>query len=159
MSTETEIIAAGKLLLAFVLGAAIGYDRERHGKDAGIRTYAAVCMSAALFTFIGEHMKGDAGSVSRIVANIVTGVGFLGAGIIYRNDRTQSSQGLTTAATVWGTSAVGVAVGMDMYITALVAAGALYFLLSMHHMGWYVRWKARMAKSKTHNNHPTENTD
>lgn len=139
-----EIIAAAKLLLAFGLGGAIGYDRERHSKDAGIRTYAAVCVSAALFTFLGEQLE-DAAAVSRIIANIITGVGFLGAGIIYRNEKVQSSQGLTTAATVWGTSAVGVAVGLDLYIVALVAAAALYFLLSMHHQKWYIRWKAKMA--------------
>lgn len=152
MDIRFELIIAGKLLLAFVLGAAIGYDRERHGKDAGIRTYAAVCMGAALFTFIGEQLSrtaGDPATASRIIANIITGIGFLGAGIIYRHQDTQSSQGLTTAATLWGTSAVGVAVGLDMYLIALVAAAALYFLLSLHHMGWYVRWKARIAKEDT----------
>ncbi len=152
MDIRLELIIAGKLLLAFVLGAAIGYDRERHGKDAGIRTYAAVCMGAALFTFIGEQLSlktGDSATASRVIANIITGVGFLGAGIIYRNDREHSSQGLTTAATVWGTSAVGVAVGLDMFLIALVGAAALYFLLAMHHMGWYVRWKARISKEET----------
>lgn len=155
METRLELITAGKLLLAFVLGAAIGYDRERHSKDAGIRTYAAVCMSAALFTFIGEQLA-DAAAVSRIIANVVTGVGFLGAGIIYRNDSLKSSQGLTTAATIWGTSAVGVAVGLDMYIVAVVAAAGMYFLLAMHHMSWYVNWKARIQHQKQHEGHDTE---
>jgi putative Mg2+ transporter-C (MgtC) family protein len=144
MGPRLELITIGKLLLAFVLGAAIGYDRERHGKDAGIRTYAAVCMGSALFTFIGEQLQ-DTAAVSRIIANIVTGVGFLGAGIIYKNNASSSSQGLTTAATIWGTSAIGIAVGLDMYIISVVSAAALYFLLSMHHMKWYKRWKAKIA--------------
>lgn len=158
MDTNIEIIDAGKLLLAFALGGAIGYDRERHTKDAGIRTYAAVCISSALFTFIGEQLK-DEGSSSRIIANIITGVGFLGAGIIYRNDKSQSSQGLTTAATIWGTSAIGVAIGLDMYIVAVVAAAALYFLLSMHHQRWYLRWKERIAKQNIDNNSTLEDKD
>ncbi len=144
MTPEIEIIAAAKLLVSFSLGAVIGYDRERHSKDAGIRTYAAVCMSATLFTFIGERLA-DTASVSRIVANIVTGVGFLGAGIIYKNNTGTSAYGLTTAATIWGTSAVGVAVGLDMFIVAVVSTIALYFLLAMHHMTWYKKWKQKIT--------------
>ena len=158
MSTNIELIDAGKLLLAFALGGAIGYDRERHTKDAGIRTYAAVCISSALFTFIGEQLADTAAS-SRIIANIITGVGFLGAGIIYRNDKSQSSQGLTTAATIWGTSAIGVAIGLDLYIVAVVAAAALYFLLSMHHQRWYLRWKNRIAEKDAKNNKEIEERD
>lgn len=150
MDFKTEIIASAKLLLAFILGAAIGFDRERHGKDAGIRTYAAVCMGAALFTLIGQHLR-DVAAASRVIANIITGVGFLGAGIIYRGSH--SSQGLTTAATVWGTSAVGVAVGMEMFVIAIASTVALYFLLSLHHQRWYLRWKSRIAKESSKHSH------
>jgi len=141
MDIATELPILLKLILSFILGAFIGLDREMHGRDAGIRTYAAVCIGATLFTAIAAHLVGDAAATSRVVANIITGVGFLGAGIIYRNNSQGTSHGLTTAATVWCTSAVGVAVGLDMFIIAIVSALALYFLLSLHHQKWYIRWK------------------
>ena len=128
-----------------VLGALIGFDRETHGSDAGIRTYAAVCVGAAIFTSIAGHIENDMSAVSRIIANIITGVGFLGAGIIYRTNNAGTSHGLTTAATIWCTSAVGVAVGLNMFVIATASALALYFLLSLHHQKWYVRWKQKIA--------------
>lgn len=147
MDIQFELIIVLKLLVSFLLGAFIGYDREAHGRDAGIRTYAAVCIGATLFTSVAAHITNDPTAASRIIANIVTGVGFLGAGIIYRNSSAGTSHGLTTAATVWGTAAVGVAVGLNMYIIAVVAAAALYFLLSLHHYKWYIRWKEKMKQT------------
>ncbi|MFP5436734.1 MAG: MgtC/SapB family protein [Bacteroidia bacterium] len=144
MDINVELIILLKLVVSFILGAFIGLDRERHGHDAGIRTYAAVCIGATLFTSITVHLASDPAAASRVIANIVTGVGFLGAGIIYRNNNSDSSHGLTTAATVWCTSAVGVAVGLNMYIIALASSAALYFLLSLHHQKWYLRWKKKM---------------
>ncbi|MDP1763691.1 MAG: MgtC/SapB family protein [Sediminibacterium sp.] len=145
MDINVELIIVSKLIVSFLLGAFIGFDRERHGRDAGIRTYAAVCIGATLFTAIANHLVSDATAVSRVIANIVTGVGFLGAGIIYRNNSAGTSHGLTTAATVWCTSAVGVAVGLNMFIIAIVAALALYFLLSLHHQKWYEKWKQKIV--------------
>jgi len=144
MDIKLELIIVAKFLASFLLGAFIGYDREKHSKDAGIRTYAAVCIGATLFTSIAEHIANDPAAVSRIIANIITGVGFLGAGIIYRNNNEGISYGLTTAATIWGTAAVGIAIGLDMYIIAIVSAFTLYFLLSLHHYKWYIKWKDKM---------------
>lgn len=144
MDVKVELIIVSKLLLSFLFGAFIGLDRERHGAAAGIRTYAAVCIGATLFTAVADHIVGDAAAASRVIANIITGVGFLGAGIIYRDSGAGTSHGLTTAATVWGTAAVGVAIGLNMFIIALVASAALYFLLSLHHQKWYVQWKKKM---------------
>ncbi len=141
-----ELNIAIKFLVSFILGAFIGFDRERHGSDAGIRTYAAVCIGSTLFTAIACHLEGDPGVASRVIANIVTGVGFLGAGIIYRNNDAGTSHGLTTAATIWCTAAVGVAIGLNMFIIALVGAVTLYFLLSLHHRKWYIRWKKKMVR-------------
>jgi putative Mg2+ transporter-C (MgtC) family protein len=143
INSESEWTIVLKLLLAFVLGGVIGLDREKHGRSAGIRTYAAVCLGAALFTAIGEHL-GDLAAASRIIANILVGIGFLGAGIIYKNDVTNSSNGLTTAATVWCTAGIGVAVGMNMLIIAFASSAALYGLLALHHQKWYINWKKRM---------------
>ncbi|WP_341874177.1 MgtC/SapB family protein [Flavobacterium limi] len=144
MDINTELFILLKLLVSLILGFFIGLDRERHGHDAGVRTYAAVSIGATLFTSITVHLAADPGAASRVIANIITGVGFLGAGIIYRNNHGESSHGLTTAATIWCTSAVGVAVGLNMYIIAVASAGALYFLLSLHHQKWYIRWKKKI---------------
>ena len=147
MDVQVELIIVLKLIVSFLLGAFIGYDRERHGRDAGIRTYAAVCIGATLFTAVANHLINDVAAASRVIANIVTGVGFLGAGIIYRNNSVGTSHGLTTAATVWCTAAVGVAVGVNMFIIAIIGALALCFLLSLHHQKWYIKWKEKMMKS------------
>ena len=144
MDVKFELIIVVKLLVSFLLGAFVGLDREKHGLDAGIRTYAAVCIGATLFTAVAAHLVSDVAAASRVIANIVTGVGFLGAGIIYRNSSAGTSHGLTTAATVWCTAAVGVAVGLDMFIIAVVGSFALFFLLSLHHQKWYVKWKNKM---------------
>ncbi|RCH56877.1 MgtC/SapB family protein [Mucilaginibacter hurinus] len=140
----SELIILAKIVTAFLLGAVIGYDREKHGQDAGVRTYAAVCIGATIFTAIAAHL-GDTAAASRIVANIVMGVGFLGAGIITRNDSTKSSFGLTTAATTWCTAAVGVTIGLNEYIVAIGTTIVLYFLLSLHHQPWYKKWKQGIA--------------
>ena len=84
MDLRVELIIVSKLIVSFLLGAFIGFDRERHGLDAGIRTYAAVCIGATLFTAVAGHLISDVTAASRVIANIVTGVGFLGAGIIWR---------------------------------------------------------------------------
>ena len=148
MDINAELIIVSKLIISFFLGAFIGFDRERHGRDAGIRTYAAVCIGATLFTAIAAHLVNNPGEALRVVANIITGVGFLGAGIIYRNNSVGTSHGLTTAATIWCTSAVGVAVGLNMFIISIVASLALYFLLSLHHQKWYLKWKQKKQGCK-----------
>ncbi|PZR29119.1 MAG: hypothetical protein DI535_03655 [Citrobacter freundii] len=140
MDISAELTVAIKLLAALGLGAFIGFDREKHGKDAGIRTYAAVAVGATIFTSVGAHLQ-DTAAASRIVANIVVGVGFLGAGMITRHGPQNTTSGLTTAATIWCTAAIGVAIGLNMFVIAGVGAVTLYFLLSLHHQKWYVKWK------------------
>lgn len=144
-----EFVISAKLLVALFLGAVIGFDRELHGSAAGIRTYAAVTIGSTLFTSVAAHIITDPTATSRIVANIVTGVGFLGAGIIYR-DGQGSSRGLTTAATVWCSSAVGIAIGLNMFVIAIGATAVLYGLIALHHQNWYINWKLRIEKSHGH---------
>lgn len=153
MDIALEILIAGKMLVALILGAVIGFDRELHGKAAGIRTYAAVCIGATIFTSVAAHIVDDPTAASRIVANIITGIGFLGAGIIYRDEK-GASQGLTTAATVWCTAAVGVAVGLQMFVIALGATVILYGLISLNHQQWYLKLIA--ARAKKHSRGITE---
>lgn len=155
MTIDSELIIVLKIIVAFILGAFIGYDREKHGKDAGIRTYAAVCVGALLFTSIGEHLT-NTDAASRIVANVIVGIGFLGAGIITRGSTSESSNGLTTAATIWCTAAVGVAIGLNMFIIAIVGASTLYFLLSLHHYKWYIKWKNELMEKDRQSNKKCE---
>ena len=147
---QEELVIASKLLVAALLGAVVGFDRERHSRDAGLRTYASVCVGAALFTSIGGHLE-DVAATSRIVANVVMGIGFLGAGIVYKDANSGYSKGLTTAATIWCTAAIGVAVGLNMFVIAAAGALLVYFLISLHHRTWYMRWKQRIKDSNNNN--------
>ncbi|QIP11560.1 MgtC/SapB family protein [Spirosoma aureum] len=102
------------LTAALVIGGLIGAEREYHGKSAGFRTMIMICVGSALFTLISGRI-GNSGD--RIAANIVNGIGFLGAGIIFREDN--RVKGLTTAATVWAVSALGMCVGSGHYDIAI----------------------------------------
>ncbi len=107
------------IVLAIVFGAMIGMEREFHGKAAGLRTNILICLGAAVFTIISRQMAtGSEGSVTRIAAQIVTGVGFLGAGAIIQ-DR-GGVHGLTTAATIWLVASIGMACGARFYQLALI---------------------------------------
>ena len=133
-------LVALQILCAFFLGGFIGFEREKNRLGAGIRTYAAVCMGAAMFTIIGTNLM-DTSGASRMASSIITGVGFLGAGLIFQDKTQQRVIGLTTAATVWATAAVGVAVGYHLYGIAVISAIALYSLLSLDEFQWYKRWR------------------
>jgi putative Mg2+ transporter-C (MgtC) family protein len=108
------------IILAVVLGAAIGLEREVHKKAAGLRTNVLICLGAAVFTMISRQMGAShGGSLTRIAAGIVTGVGFLGAGAIIR-DRA-GVLGLTTAATIWLVASIGMACGARLYLLAVIS--------------------------------------
>jgi len=107
------------ITLAVVFGAAIGAEREISGKAAGLRTNILICLGAAVFTIISRQMAGGIDSFTRIAAQIVTGVGFLGAGAIIR-DR-GGILGLTTAATIWLVSSIGMACGAGLQSLAAVS--------------------------------------
>lgn len=127
-STVTEI---GLLLLAFVLSTLIGIERERNHKSAGLRTHILVGLGAAIFTLVSVHgfdsVLGPNVTLdpSRIAAGIVSGIGFLGAGVIFV--RQNIVNGLTTAASIWMTAAIGMASGAGMVVIAIIAT-ALHLL-------------------------------
>ena len=104
-----------RLFIAAVFGAAVGYERRSSDKPAGLRTLSMVAVGAALFTVISTFGF-ETADQSRVAAQIVTGVGFLGAGTILRSGN--SISGLTTAATIWAIAAIGMAVGSGLYIAA-----------------------------------------
>jgi putative Mg2+ transporter-C (MgtC) family protein len=111
----------GRLILSLVVGAAIGAERETRGKAAGFRTMTLICFGSTLFTMASTKLTEDLGDPSRVAAQVVTGVGFLGAGAIMRDGPRVS--GLTTAATIWITAALGMGIasgGWDVSLTAAV---------------------------------------
>ncbi len=116
LTTAQEIEIAVRLLLAAIFGLAVGYERRSADKPAGLRTLSLVCLGSALFTIISAFGF-ETADQSRVAAQIVTGVGFLGAGTILRSGVTIS--GLTTAATIWATAAIGMAVGSGLYIVSV----------------------------------------
>src|SRR3954469_11592584 len=123
-----------RLLVASILGAAIGLERESKHKPAGLRTNMFICFRAAMFTILSdtlavEHM----GAHTRISAQIIPGIGFIGAGSIMRSGMTVS--GLTTAATMFVVASIGMAVGGGLYLPAVFAT--LLILVSLEFLGWF----------------------
>jgi putative Mg2+ transporter-C (MgtC) family protein len=119
-----------RFLLAVALGAGIGYQRERAGKAAGMRTLILVSGGAALFTVVSIYGFGTQGvDISRVAAGVVVGVGFIGAGVILRGQREEEVAGLTTAATIWVTAGIGLAAGAGMYLVAVIAAAVILGVL------------------------------
>ncbi len=129
MSLQLTIIF--RLLVAFLAGLLIGYDRERIGKAAGIKTQMLVCVGSALFSSLSVYVASSLGALgqdpTRVMAQIVSGVGFLGAGVILKNGNRLS--GVTTAATIWTSAAIGTAIGCGFYLPA-AATVVLVLLLS-----------------------------
>ena len=110
-----------RLLLASASGAAIGYQRKRAGKPVGMRTYILITLGATLFTIVSVFGFEGAVDPSRVAAGVVIGIGFIGAGVIFRGSRNGEVTGLTTAASMWAAAAVGLAVGSGLYVISIVA--------------------------------------
>jgi putative Mg2+ transporter-C (MgtC) family protein len=111
-----------RLLLAAVLGGVLGYEREQKGKAAGIRTHMLVAIGAALFVLVPDLDGMTIADMSRVIQGVVTGIGFLGAGSIIKHRNEEDTQGLTTAAGIWMTAAIGVACGLGRETTAVLSA-------------------------------------
>ena len=120
MSYSPNILIAVKLLVAVVCGGAIGFERELSRKPAGLRTNVLICVGAALFMIVSRHIGGGAPYTdpARLVAQVVTGIGFIGAGVILQSRG--SISGLTTAATIFIVSAVGITIGDGMFTVGLM---------------------------------------
>ncbi len=128
---DLEIFA--RVLIAFLLGALIGWERERHGISAGVRTYGAIALGACVFGVLSISIIGA--DPSRIAAQVVTGVGFLGGGVIFRQGDYVS--GLTTAATLWATASIGLAVSFGLYLTSILTSVLMYLLLYLPRLPWW----------------------
>jgi len=129
-----EIETVCQLILAIILGALIGLEREYKGKEAGLQTYSLVALGTCLFTIVSFELfdfftvkSGISFDPSRIIQAVAIGIGFIGAGVIFR--QASGVVGLTTAAGLWTTAAIGVAVGVRFYFLALVTTlGAILIL-------------------------------
>jgi len=129
MTLTTLSDALLRLALAAALGGAIGLDREFHEKPAGLRTNMLIALGSALFAILSVQLGAGAGSPDRIAAQVVTGIGFLGAGAILRTG--DHIHGLTTAATIWVNAAIGMAAGLGSYMIAIVGAAITLVVLAL----------------------------
>lgn len=122
---------AGQVLVAMLLGGVLGLEREHRGRDAGLRTNILIAMASCLFTVLsvkGFPLRGNAQDTARIAAQIVSGVGFLGAGALFQTRR--HTRGLTTAATIWMVAAIGMTVGVGGYFLAVFSTALSFVVLN-----------------------------
>ncbi len=138
-------------VVAFILGAIIGLERDMHGSPAGVRTYAAVCLGSCMFGLISTHAQGlhnyhSVVDPTRIAAQIVTGIGFLGAGVIFRYRMT--TVGLTTAATIWASAAVGLGIAFEMYWMSGISTILIVFALSLNEWSVWTKFKRKIQRYK-----------
>jgi putative Mg2+ transporter-C (MgtC) family protein len=124
---EIHLETALQLFISFIIGTAIGLEREYRSKAAGLRTMIMICLGSTIFTEISISI-GES-SPDRIASNIITGIGFLGAGVIFKDGL--SINGITTATTIWIASALGMAVGAGEYFIALVGSIVVLIVLSL----------------------------
>ncbi len=124
LSVETMIL---RILISVAIGGLIGLEREYRNKSAGFRTLILICMGSCLFTLVSIYIGN--GSTDRIASNIVTGIGFLGAGVIFHNEN--KVNGLTTAATIWITAGLGMCAAAGMYFAAAIGCIIVLGILLM----------------------------
>src|ERR1041385_7465094 len=138
MNINLDMEIAVRLLISFAVGTAIGLEREYRSKAAGLRTMIMICLGSTIFTEISINIGG--GSPDRIAANIVTGIGFLGGGVIFKDGLTVT--GITTATTIWISAALGMAVGAGEYFVAIVGSGVVLIVLTIMEKAqhWIEHW-------------------
>lgn len=136
--SHDDLVILGRVAGALLIGALIGFERSFHGRPAGFRTHSLVCIASALLMIITvyqddwmTHVSHDAirTDPTRMAQGIMTGIGFLGAGVIFKEDLTV--RGLTTAASIWVTSALGILIGVGFYYLAILGAIAALVILSL----------------------------
>ena len=125
-----------RLAMAALLGGVLGYERERQGKAAGVRTHMLVALGAALFVLVPQQAGVSDADMTRVIQGVVAGIGFLGAGSIIKNNDEDSVKGLTTAAGIWLAAAIGIACGLGREATAVLSALLALAILSLvPHLG------------------------
>jgi putative Mg2+ transporter-C (MgtC) family protein len=129
---DTYETVAIRLGLALIVGAILGLNRWLHHKSAGIRTHALVSIgSATAVLLVGDFVQGDAQSVSRVLQGLITGLGFLGAGVIIREQHSRKIMGLTTAASIWSCALIGASFGAGQFVVGGISLGAILLILAL----------------------------
>jgi putative Mg2+ transporter-C (MgtC) family protein len=128
MSFHTDVEVLYRLLISFGIGTVIGLEREYRSKAAGLRTMIMICLGSTIFTLISIALGGPQNQ-DRIATAIVSGIGFLGAGVIFKDGLTVS--GITTATTIWIIAALGMAVGAGQYFVALIGSSGVLIVLTL----------------------------
>ena len=125
----TQVVV--RLLIAAILGGILGYEREKRGKAAGLRTHMLVALGSALFVLVPQHIGVSVDHLTRVIQGVVAGIGFLGAGSIIKGSSEESIKGLTTAAGIWLTAAIGVAAGLGREATAVLCTLLALLIISL----------------------------
>jgi putative Mg2+ transporter-C (MgtC) family protein len=133
--------AITRMVAALIVGALLGYQRERSGKAAGLRTHMLIAFGTSLFLIAMIELGMQSDALSRVIQGIATGIGFLGAGVIMKIDERQEIRGLTTSAGVWATAACSVAIGLGRIGLGL-AAGLIAWVV----LGLFQKFEARMTE-------------
>lgn len=128
LTLEQQLIAGLYIVLAAMMSTLIGLDRERNQKSAGLRTHMLTGVAACLFTLLSLYAFPNA-DTSRVASNIVTGIGFLGAGIIIQRKRL--AHDLTTAVSIWVTAAIGMAIGAGLWLIAVISTIVVWMILAV----------------------------
>jgi putative Mg2+ transporter-C (MgtC) family protein len=147
MDLQGVIRITVRLVLAATLGGLLGYQREQIGKAAGLRTHMIVAMGAAFFALAPSEAGMAAADISRVIQGIITGIGFLGAGAILKQSEQGHVKGLTTAAGIWLTAAVGIAVGIGQMAAALV--GTILALIILAVLPRLTHWAGEEENSRS----------
>ncbi len=156
MNYELDEALAWRLLISFCIGTAIGFEREYRSKAAGLRTMIMICLGSTIFTELSILISPS--SPDRIASTIVTGIGFLGAGVIFKDGLTVT--GLTTATTIWISAALGMAVGMGQYFIALFGLMGVLIVLAVFEKFQYLierMHQSRLYKIRFNKNQVREN--
>ncbi len=134
-----------KIVLSIIVGGLIGAEREYRSKSAGFRTLTLICLGAALFTALSLEIGGH-GNPDRIASNIVTGIGFVGAGVIFKSDFGVS--GITTAAMIWTTAALGMGIGAGYELVSSIACAIIFIMLFI--FSKFERWIDRVNQTRSY---------
>jgi putative Mg2+ transporter-C (MgtC) family protein len=150
MDLHMQLVLIGRVALAAFLGYLLGLDRALRGKDAGDRTFSLVALGSAAFVALGVELFPD--SADRVIQGVTAGIGFLGAGIIFR--ASGGVKGLTTAAALWTAAAVGCLVGAGLYLAGAAIAGIILVVLELHAVGFLRRMSTKRRVDRHPGRHP-----
>jgi putative Mg2+ transporter-C (MgtC) family protein len=120
-----------RLLLAALFGGIVGYEREQHGKAAGLRTHMLVCLGTTIIIMTARLDGIPLGEMSKVIEGVVAGIGFVGGGVILKLTAAREILGITTAASIWATAAIGIAVGLGQVWIALVSLLVVWLILAV----------------------------